>query len=288
VNAPVVNGPECPSTRTSTRIGYALFAAYAVYVLAAVFAQKNGFTLPFALGDVGEFCLFFAATVFFVAGFVQADANGGLPPLPRVEGWGAGDGARFERKDGSHTLTPNPSPRGRGEPANRWLHALDENAERYAMLVFYVFVCAVIVQEVIRRFVFNFSSAWAQETAQYAFIYLGYVGAAFAVKERAHIRFDILLQRLPARLHGWVYMFAEICTLAFAIIAAYWCLHTVAQLLEFGGTTPVLRVNKVWAEAALPIGFALMIVRCLQMIWRDWQDIRAGRPAYVGKSMFEE
>ena len=156
------------------------------------------------------------------------------------------------------------------------------------MLVFYVFICAVIVQEVVRRFVLNFSSAWAQETAQYAFIYLGYVGAAFAVKERAHIRFDILLQRLPAKLHGWVFLFAELCTLAFAIIAAYWCLHTVAQLLEFGGTTPVLRVNKTWAEAALPIGFALMIVRCLQMMWRDWQDIRAGRPAYVGKSMFEE
>ena len=169
-----------------------------------------------------------------------------------------------------------------------WLSALNENAERYAMLVFYVFVCVVIVQEVLRRFVLNYSSAWAQETAQYAFIYLGYIGAAFAVKERAHIRFDILLQRLPSRMHGWVYLFAELCTLVFAVIATYWCLHTIQQLWQFGGTTPVLRVNKIWAEAALPIGFTLMILRCLQMIWRDMGDIRAGRPAYVGKSMFEE
>lgn len=240
---------QSPSQRASTRVGYVLYAVYALYVLIGAFAQKTGANLPFRLGDVGEFLLFFAATVFFVIGFIQADAED------------AGKGA---------------------------LHALNEHAERYAMLVFYVFICAVIVQEVLRRFVLNFSSAWAQETAQYAFIYLGYVGAAFAVKERAHIRFDILLQRLPARMHGWVFMFGEICTLAFAIIAGYWCLQTVAQLLEFGGTTPVLRVNKTWAEAALPIGFALMIVRCLQMIWRDWQDIRAGRPAYVGKSMFEE
>ncbi len=249
MSAAIVDGVENPSQRASTRVGYGLYAAYVIYVLAAVLAQNLGATLPFVLGDVGEFCLFFLATVFFVAGFIQADA----------------------------------ADAGKG-----WLHALNEHAERYAMLVFYVFICAVIVQEVVRRFVLNFSSAWAQETAQYAFIYLGYVGAAFAVKERAHIRFDILLQRLPAKLHGWVFIFAELCTLAFAVIAAYWCLHTVAQLLEFGGTTPVLRVNKTWAEAALPIGFALMIVRCLQMIWRDWQDIRAGRPAYVGKSMFEE
>jgi TRAP-type C4-dicarboxylate transport system permease small subunit len=65
-------------------------------------------------------------------------------------------------------------------------------------------------------------------------------------------------------------------------------LHTIQQLQQFGGTTPVLRVNKTWAEAALPIGFLLMIVRCLQMLRRDIADIRAGRPAYVGKSMFEE
>jgi C4-dicarboxylate transporter, DctQ subunit len=235
--------------RRSTQAGYALYALYACYVLAGAVAQKMGAQLPFRLGDMGEFLLFFAATVLFVVGFIRSDQQAS----------------------------------GKG-----WLAQLDENAERYAMLVFYVFVCVVIVQEVIRRFVFNYSSAWAQETAQYAFIYLGYVGAAFAVKERAHIRFDILLQKLPARLHGWVYLFAEFCTLVFAIIAAYWSLHTVAQLIEFGGTTPVLRVNKTWAEAALPIGFGLMIVRCLQMMWRDWCDIRAGRSVYVGKSMFEE
>ena len=41
----------------------------------------------------------------------------------------------------------------------RALAALDRNAERWAMLVFYTFCCVVIVQEVVRRFVLNFSSA---------------------------------------------------------------------------------------------------------------------------------
>jgi TRAP-type C4-dicarboxylate transport system permease small subunit len=235
--------------RSATRIGYALLALYALHAIIGAAAQKMGTTLPFLLGNIGQTLLFFSATVLIVAGFIQKDVE---------------------------------------SESRGWLAALDDNGERYAMLVFYVFICMVIVQEVLRRFVLNYSSAWAQETAQYAFIYLGYIGAAFAVKERAHIRFDILLQRLPARLHGWVYLFAEFCTLVFAIIATYWCMHTIEQLWHFEGTTPVLRVNKIWAEAALPIGFTLMIVRCLQMMWRDIADIRAGRPAYVGKSMFEE
>ena len=168
------------------------------------------------------------------------------------------------------------------------LRALDQNAERWAMLVFYAFCCIVIVQEVIRRFVLNYSSAWGEEAARYAFIYLGWIGAAYAVRERAHIRFDIVLQRLGPRPKALLMIFTELMTILFAVIALYWSMHTVRQLLHFEGMTPVLRVNKVWFEAAVPIGFALIVLRSLQGIWRDAQDFRAGRAPYAGKAMFEE
>lgn len=168
------------------------------------------------------------------------------------------------------------------------LRDLDDNAERYLMLVCYTFVCFVIVQEVVRRFVLNYSSAWAQETAQYLFIYLGWVGAAYAVKERVHVRFDILLNVLPPRHKGWLYLLGEFATLLFACIALWFCTHTIRQLLEFDAATPVLRVNKAWFEAAVPVGFALIVLRVLQSAWRDIQDLRAGREAYAGKAMFEE
>ena len=228
-----------------------LFAIYAIYVVAAALAQKAEASLPFRLGDLGEFGLFLAPSVIFVIGFLRHD---------------------MQAKAGK---------------AGLW-RAIDENAERYAMLVFYVFVCAVIVQEVVRRFVLNYSSAWAEETARYAFIYLGYVGAAYAVRERAHIRFDVLLQRMPHRLHGYVYIFAELCTLVFAGIAFYWSMQTIGQLLRFEGASPVLRVNKAWFAAAVPIGFALVILRSIQAIRRDLADLRDGRGAYTGKAMFDE
>jgi TRAP-type C4-dicarboxylate transport system permease small subunit len=229
----------------------ALFALYVAYVLAAAFAQKAKLALPLRLTEVGEFLLFMAASIAFVVGFLQLEAK-------------------------------------REGPKRSLWAAIDENAERYAMLVFYVFVCAVIVQEVVRRFVLNYSSAWAEETARYAFIYLGYVGAAYAVRERAHIRFDILLQRMPPRLHGYVYLLAEVATLVFAAFAVYWSMHTIGQLLRFEGASPVLRVNKAWFVAAVPLGFTLIVLRTIQAMLRDIADLRAGRPVYMGKTMFEE
>ena len=235
----------------------ALFALYVAYVVGAALAQKAKVALPFRLGELGEFALFLVASIAFVVGFLQLDKKRALPDEPQG-------------------------------PGRALWRAIDENAERYAMLVFYVFVCAVIVQEVLRRFVLNFSSAWAEETARYAFIYLGYVGAAYAVRERAHIRFDILLQRMPPRLHGYVYLLAEFATLAFAAVALYWSLRTIGQLIRFEGASPVLRVNKAWFVAAVPLGFALIVFRTLQAIARDARDLRAGRPVFTGKAMFED
>ena len=64
--------------------------------------------------------------------------------------------------------------------------------------------------------------------------------------------------------------------------------HTIRQLLQFEGATPVLRINKAWFEAAVPIGFALIVLRSAQGIARDLRDLRAGREVYIGKAMFEE
>jgi TRAP-type C4-dicarboxylate transport system permease small subunit len=168
------------------------------------------------------------------------------------------------------------------------LQALNRDGERWAMLVFYAFCCIVIVQEVVRRFGLNFSSAWGEEAARYAFIYLGWIGAAYAVRERAHIRFDILLQRMGPRGKAIVFIVAEIATIAFACIALYWSLHTIQTLIRFDGQTPVLRINKAWFEAAVPIGFSLVVFRSMQGIWRDWADLRAGREPFAGKAMFED
>ncbi|MEO7726605.1 MAG: TRAP transporter small permease subunit, partial [Burkholderiales bacterium] len=107
------------------------------------------------------------------------------------------------------------------------LRRLDADAERYLMLVFYCTVVFVIVNEVVRRFVLQYSSLWGEEVARYAFIYLGWIGASQAVKDRAHIRFDSVLQLLPTRWHGYVYIFADVVTLVFACIAIYWSVQTI-------------------------------------------------------------
>ncbi|MEP6677820.1 MAG: TRAP transporter small permease [Betaproteobacteria bacterium] len=167
------------------------------------------------------------------------------------------------------------------------LDRIDRNGERYLMLVLYCFIVFVIVTEVLRRFVLDFSSLWGEEAARFAFIYLGWIGASYAVKQRAHIRFDFLTRALPPRAAGCVFLFSELATLVFACFAVYWSLQTLATMVRFDALSPALRVPQAWFAAAVPLGFAMIVVRVIQSALRDLRNLRAGRAPYAGTLLFD-
>jgi TRAP-type C4-dicarboxylate transport system permease small subunit len=164
---------------------------------------------------------------------------------------------------------------------------LDDNAERWLLLGFYAMIVATIVVEVVRRFVLSYSSIWGEEIARYAFIYLAWVGASAAVKDRAHIRIDVLLHYLSNRGKAVIYLFGDLCMLALALLALYTAIESLEISLKFGSVTHGLRISLAWFLAAVPLGFSLMTYRLCQSIWRDVGDLRRGRPVYEGARMFD-
>lgn len=168
-----------------------------------------------------------------------------------------------------------------------FLRRLDRDGERWLMLVFYSYIVMVIFIEVIRRFVLSYSSIWGEETARYAFIFLVWIGASAAIKERAHIRIDVLAHYLPARGQALLILFGDILTLALACIALYWSLEPVWQSIRWGSVTDGLRVTRAWFLIAVPFGFTLIALRLIQSIVRDIADLRAGREVYTGKRLFD-
>ena len=167
------------------------------------------------------------------------------------------------------------------------LDLLNRNAERWALLVFYTMLVATMAIEVIRREVFAYSSIWGEEIVRYAFIYLAWVGAAAAVRERGHIRIDVLYNFVGPRVKAVLYIFGDLVMLFMAVLAVWWSFETVAVSWKFGSVSHGLRVSMVWFLMAVPIGFSLMVFRLLQSLWRDWRDFLAGRPVYEGERLFD-
>ena len=169
----------------------------------------------------------------------------------------------------------------------QFLKSLDRNAERWLLLVFYVMLVMTMAVEVLRREVFSYSSIWGEEIVRYSFIYLAWVGASAAVKERAHIRIDVVMHYLGTRPKAALYIFGDLVMLAVAIGALVWSFETVQVSWKFGSVSHRLRVSMVWFLMAVPVGFGLMITRLIQSLWRDMRSLRDGTPVYEGDKLFD-
>lgn len=167
------------------------------------------------------------------------------------------------------------------------LKVLNENAERWALLTFYVILVAAMSIEVLRRELFSYSSIWGEEIVRYSFIYLAWIGAASAVRERAHIRIDVIMHYLGPRTKALVYIFGDLVMFLVACVALYWSFETVAVSWKFGSVTDGLRISKVWFLMAVPVGFALVILRLVQSFLHDFNSLRTGRPVFEGNQLFD-
>ena len=167
------------------------------------------------------------------------------------------------------------------------LRRIDRDAELWLLLVFYVMLVVTMAVEVLRREIFSYSSIWGEEIVRYSFIYLAWVGAAAAVKERAHIRIDVLMHYVSPRIKTLLYIFGDLVMFFVAVIALYWSLETVHVSAKFGSVTDGLRVSKVWFLMAVPLGFTLIVWRLLQSFARDLRHLRDGTPVYQGDKLFD-
>ena len=174
-----------------------------------------------------------------------------------------------------------------GESKPSFLQLLDKNAERWLLLIFYVLIVTTIGVEVVRRFLLSYSSTWGEEVARYSFIYLAWIGASSAVKERAHIRIDVILSFLSRTGQLIVYILGDLVMLGVAILALFYSFEVFQTALKFGVKTHGLGIYLAWFIAAVPIGFSLMLFRLLQSLKRDIAMLRTDEPIYSGERLFD-
>jgi len=170
---------------------------------------------------------------------------------------------------------------------SRIYKGFDKNGERWLLLVFYVMLVGTMFIEVVRREVFSYSSIWGEEMVRYSFIYLAWIGAASAVKQRGHIRIDVIMNYVPRTAKTLLYIFGDVVMFVVAVIALYWSWETVHVSWKFGSVTHGLRVPQYLFLFAVPFGFALVMLRLIQSFLRDLSDLRNDRDVYEGDTLFD-
>ena len=143
---------------------------------------------------------------------------------------------------------------------------------RAFIVLTYSYFCLIILIEVIRRYAFGDSSAWGEMTARYAFVYMTYAAAAEGIRQKKHIRVDLIDKIIKPKSMTLLNIYYDILVTIIAILVIYYSLKLINVQLTFGIVMTAADINMAFAQAALPLGWALMLIRITQN-WLDSKNL---------------
>jgi TRAP-type C4-dicarboxylate transport system permease small subunit len=123
-------------------------------------------------------------------------------------------------------------------------------------LVFAVF--AVVLLQVIMRYVFARPNPWTEELSRFGFIWLSMLGAALAAELGTHFVFDQLVSLLRPRLG----MLIRLCSTALVAVMAIGLVVLGIDLVLLASTqrSPALNLPISWIYASVPVAGLLMLL----------------------------
>lgn len=130
-------------------------------------------------------------------------------------------------------------------------HIIDKTLAGLLVTLMSVMVVTVSWQ-VITRFLLNSPSSYTEELSTYLLIWISLLGAAYALRVRAHLGIDVLVRRLPNTQRRSVHVFAHIIIIIFSMVA-----------LVFGGSWLVyvtLDLNQLSAAFQVPMGYVYLVL----------------------------
>lgn len=137
-------------------------------------------------------------------------------------------------------------------------------ANRWALILILAAMSLVVFANVVLRYLTNFSLVWAEELARYLMIWMTFLGAGLVLRFGGHVAIDSLHHVLSEGVARAVRIVLAILMVAF-FAAMAWQGIRYMQLAQFQ-TTPAMHLSFSTVYAAIPVGFALLIIHLLLII----------------------
>lgn len=165
---------------------------------------------------------------------------------------------------------------------------IDEYLEKWLIGITYAYFCLIILVEVVRRHLFSATSVWGEMTARYAFVFLVYIAVAEVARTRDHIRIDVVPRSLGPRGRLFLYLYFDLLYLVLAGLVVWYSLQVMKLQIDTRTLMTGFDVNMAFAQAALPLGWGLLIYRVLQRFARTLRGYRQRREVTLGGGGFGE
>jgi TRAP-type C4-dicarboxylate transport system permease small subunit len=154
---------------------------------------------------------------------------------------------------------------------SRFIRFLDGSLVRHIVIAVYAYFFLIILSEVVQRYFFAHSTTWGEMTARYAFVYFAYLAMAEAFRHDEHIRIDLIPNRLGPLGRKVMETYIDLLCVFIAAIVIWYSIQLMQVQQMANIRMHALPLNMSWAQAALPLGWGLMIIRIAQRLVRRFK-----------------
>lgn len=140
---------------------------------------------------------------------------------------------------------------------------LDE-AEKIICAVIFLGMTAVGFANVCVRYLSNYSLAASEELLTNGFLLLTVFGAAIAARRGEHLAVSLLTDHLPRALRLGVFVISVALSVLLLAMSAWFSWAALVNLFNNGMQSYALQIPAWYYQAAVPFGFALILIRYLQ------------------------
>ena len=136
------------------------------------------------------------------------------------------------------------------------LTALRKATDAIVAALFAVLVVLVLIQVITRSL--HMSQTWIDEISKFVFVWLTYLGGAITVRKGANVCFDLILEGTKGKAYKVLFLLVNVVAIAFMVaVCVLGTQQAWANRVQFSTMT---RTNMGLMNAAIPVGFALMII----------------------------
>ncbi|ARK29777.1 TRAP transporter large permease [Halalkalibacter krulwichiae] len=169
----------------------------------------------------------------------------------------------------------------KGKPSRfkKVIQLIDHHFEEVFIVLGFLTFILFINAQVLNRYLLPFLeigniTTWTEEVSRYIFIWISYLGASLAIKRRESIQVNFFIGRLSEDLRKSINIANSIFIIYFSYILIENGYATLLMQWANNQTSPALGIPMVIPYAAVPLGFALIMIRVVQNIVIDLKGAR--------------
>ena len=147
------------------------------------------------------------------------------------------------------------------------LRKINDNFERWCMMLLFVLLFLIVMAGIISRTIFNSPFTWTEEAARLAFIWMIFMGISYGTKHDKHINVTILLDKMPRKVACGFTIFWDVVALVLYVWVSFFGVKYIGYMA--GSKTSVLRIDQGLTTSIVAFSGILNCYRIIEKMVKE-------------------